>query len=207
MRTSRLILLAAVLGVGALVYLSVSTGGRDPEQYTAEIMAERVKKDAYMTDDKTSPLLAEHRNDFHGLNYFAPDLRYNIIANLEPITNKQVRLLTTSTNEQTSYLEFAWATFRLDGQENKLLILEVMDMGPNRGKLFLAFADDTSAGETYGGGRYLDLKKVPAATSIELDFNKAYNPYCAYNDGYSCPLPPRENILKVPILAGEKNFK
>ena len=88
-----------------------------------------------------------------------------------------------------------------------MLILEIMDMGPNRGKLFLAFADETSANETYGAGRYLDLKKVPAATSIELDFNLAYNPYCAYNDSYSCPFPPAENILRIAIRAGEKKYK
>ena len=79
-------------------------------------------------------------------------------------------------------------------------------MGPTRGTLFLAFADVTSARETYGAGRYLDIKKIPGATSIELDFNKAYNPYCAYNENYTCPLPPKENFLKVAILAGEKNY-
>jgi uncharacterized protein (DUF1684 family) len=81
-----------------------------------------------------------------------------------------------------------------------------MDMGPLRGKLFLAFADATSGIETYGAGRYLDVKKVPAATSIELDFNLAYNPYCAYNENFSCPFPPKENVLKVAILAGEKSY-
>jgi uncharacterized protein (DUF1684 family) len=60
--------------------------------------------------------------------------------------------------------------------------------------------------ETYGAGRYLDIKKTPGATSITLDFNEAYNPYCAYNDSFSCPFPPKENILHVAILAGEKNY-
>jgi uncharacterized protein len=81
-----------------------------------------------------------------------------------------------------------------------------MDAGPYRGKLFLAFADATSANETYGAGRYLDLKKVPGATSILLDFNQAYNPYCAYSDGFSCPFPPKENILTIAINAGEKKY-
>jgi uncharacterized protein len=206
MKTSRIIILAGLAAVATVFYLSVSSGP-DPEQYAAEINEERKKKDVFLKEDATSPLLPEDRGGFTELKYFAPDIRYNILANLEPVTNKQVRVLTTSTSEQTRYLEYAWATFELDGKENRLLILEVMEMGPNRGKLFLAFADDTSAGETYGGGRYLDLKKIPAATSIELDFNKAYNPYCAYNDGYSCPLPPTENILKVAIPAGEKTFK
>jgi uncharacterized protein (DUF1684 family) len=72
--------------------------------------------------------------------------------------------------------------------------------------LFLAFADKTSAAETYGAGRYLDVKKVPGAASVTLDFNEAYNPYCAYNDGYSCPFPPKENILEVAIQAGERTY-
>lgn len=206
MKTSQLIILGGLAAMATVAYLSVSTGP-EPEQYAAAVTEERKKKDDFLKEDPTSPLLPESRAGFRGLNYFPPDLRYTILADLEPIAKKQVRILTTSTNEKTKYLEYAWATFELHEKENKLLILEVMDMGPNRGKLFLAFADDTSAGETYGGGRYLDLKKVPAATTIELDFNKAYNPYCAYNDGYSCPLPPSENILKVAIRAGEKNYK
>ena len=84
--------------------------------------------------------------------------------------------------------------------------MEVADPGPYRGTLFLAFADATSGDETYGAGRYLDVKKVPGATTVTLDFNKAYNPYCAYSDNFSCPFPPKENILSIPIKAGEKVY-
>jgi hypothetical protein len=72
--------------------------------------------------------------------------------------------------------------------------------------LFLAFGDETSARETYGAGRYLDVKKVPGSSTITLDFNLAYNPYCAYSDGFSCPLPPKENLLSIAINAGEKTY-
>jgi uncharacterized protein (DUF1684 family) len=143
---------------------------------------------------------------FSGLHYFSIDPKYKIKAKLRAIENKKVVLLATSDGKEENYLEYAFAEFSLDGKENQLLILELMETGPNRGKLFLAFADETSGNETYGAGRYLDLKKVPAASTVILDFNLAYNPYCAYNDSYSCPFPPRENILKVPILAGEKNY-
>ena len=81
-----------------------------------------------------------------------------------------------------------------------------MDSGPSRGKLFFAFGDETSAVETYGAGRYLDLEKVPGSSTITLDFNKAYNPYCAYISNYSCPLPPAQNLLTIPIKAGEKTY-
>ena len=115
-------------------------------------------------------------------------------------------VLTTNDGQQQSYLEYAYATFRLNDTSNKLLILEVAESGPYRGTLFLAFADETSTFETYGGGRYLDVEKTPGATSITLDFNKAYNPFCAYSDGFSCPLPLRENVLNVAIKAGEMTY-
>lgn len=193
-----------ILAIGGMVYFSVSTG-TDPEAYAASILEERENKEAFLRRGPDSPFRG-HEDSLRPLQYFAPDLTYRIMASLEPVQQKQVRILQTSTGEQERYLDYAWASFELANQQHRLLILEVMDMGPNRGKLFLAFADETSASETYGGGRYLDLKKVPAATSIELDFNKAYNPYCAYNENYSCPLPPPENILPVPIQAGEKAY-
>ncbi len=198
---------AAILLIilATVVYLTIS-GGPSPEVYASAIEADRQKKDDYMRNDDRSPLYAK-RDSFPGLKYFPPDLSFTFLARLEPVTNKQVRVLQTSTGEQARYLDYAWAVFEKEGKEYRLLILEIMEMGPNRGKLFLAFADETSARETYGGGRYLDLKKVPAATTLELDFNKAYNPYCAYNEAYSCPLPPKENVLPLAIRAGEKSFK
>jgi uncharacterized protein (DUF1684 family) len=122
------------------------------------------------------------------------------------VENKKVVVLKTNDDKEQRYLEYAYAEFNLDGVRNRLTILEGIDMGPIRGKLFLAFGDETSAVETYGAGRYLDVNKVPGSRTIVLDFNKAYNPYCAYNNSYSCPLPPAENLLKVAIKAGEKNY-
>lgn len=193
-----------LLAIGAMVYFSTSSGP-SPDEYAASINSERAEKEAFLRRDPESPFQSI-QDSVKALAYYPPDLKFRVLASLEPLQQKQVRILQTSTGEQARYLDYAWATFELEGMECRLLILEVMDMGPNRGKLFLAFADETSAVETYGGGRYLDLKKVPAATSIELDFNKAYNPYCAYNANYSCPLPPPENLLKVAIRAGEKSY-
>ena len=205
MKASRVILIAMVLVLGIIFYYSLSSGTSE-EDYTALIQKERRGKDDLMKSSDESPL-GDERNSFTGLKYYEPNPRYRIRASLSPIPNKKVVTLPTSAGEETRYLEYAWATFDLDEVENKLLLLEVMDVGPQRGKLFLAFADATSALETYGAGRYLDVKKIPAASSIELDFNKAYNPYCAYVDRYSCPIPPKENILRVAIRAGEKSYK
>jgi hypothetical protein len=152
-----------------------------------------------------SPFGDEKKN-FTALNYFPPDLNYRISAKLIPIANKKMVLLPTSDGKENSYLEYAFAEFELNDTPCKLLILETADNDQYRGTLFLAFADSTSANETYGAGRYLELKKIPGTTSITLDFNKAYNPYCAYSVNFSCPFPPTENNLKIAVRAGEKKY-
>ncbi len=148
----------------------------------------------------------DNPDEFTPLKYFPPDIRYKLTAELIPVKNKKPVVLSTNDGKQQQYVEYAYADFDLDGYHNRLLILEVLDTGPIRGKLFLAFGDETSAGETYGAGRYIDVVKVPGANTITLDFNKAYNPYCAYVEKYSCPFPPPENLLKVAIRAGEKVY-
>jgi uncharacterized protein len=204
MKRSNLILILGLAGVIALIIFSLQ-GGKSAADYQAFIDKERKDKDEFMKSGEGSPFLKD-TIPFEGLKYFPASENYNINAKLEAIEEKKVVILGTSDGEEQKYLEYAYAVFDLDGVKNKLLILEVMDMGPQRGKLFLAFADESSGIETYGAGRYMDLKKVAAATTIELDFNLAYNPYCAYTESFSCPFPPKENILKVAILAGEKNY-
>ncbi|MEJ0057167.1 MAG: DUF1684 domain-containing protein [Bacteroidota bacterium] len=199
----RAAIILVLITLGAIVFYSLSSGSSD-EDYKAGIRKERQEKDSFMKNSEESPI--EDKNAFTALNYFEPDPKYRVTANLEKIDNKKVILLPTSTNEESNYLEYAWAEFEIDGVKNRLLLLEVMAMGPTRGTLFLAFADETSAKETYGAGRYLELKKMPGAGTMVLDFNKAYNPYCAYTDKFSCPFPPKENVLKVAIRAGEKNY-
>ncbi|MBK8290699.1 MAG: DUF1684 domain-containing protein [Flammeovirgaceae bacterium] len=204
MKSSRLVPVIIIIAVAAFVIYSLQ-GGSDEEDYGATVQKERIDKEEFMKKGDGSPFIKDSI-PFTRLHYFPIDEKYRIKAKLRAIEGKKVVLLATSDGKEENYLEYAFAEFSLDGKENQLLILELMETGPNRGKLFLAFADETSGNETYGAGRYLDLKKVPAASTVILDFNLAYNPYCAYNDSYSCPFPPRENILKVPILAGEKNY-
>ncbi len=204
MRSSGIIIIIIVAVVLLIGFYSLSTGSGE-EGYKTGLVEERVQKDKFMRTSDESPF-AKDRNSFTALKYFEPDPSYRVIADLMPIEYKKVVVLPTSSGEQNSYLEYGWAEFEWGGAKNRLLILEIMSMGPTRGTLFLAFADETSAGETYGAGRYLDLKKQPGAGSLVLDFNKAYNPYCAYNDNFSCPFPPKENILKISIRAGEKTY-
>jgi len=204
MKSTSIFGIVILVGVIAFVFYSLR-GGQSPEDYASEIARERTEKDLFMKGEKDSPF-AGSKEGFQGLRYFSPDLKYKINAKLVPIENKKVIGLPTSDGQEKKYLEQACAEFELDGMLNRLLILEITDPGPYRGTLFLAFADETSARETYGAGRYLEVKKVPGATSVVLDFNKAYNPYCAYSNNFSCPFPPKENILKIAIKAGEKSY-
>ena len=203
MKPKNIILLLVITGLIAVLFYSME-GSDDDEAYIKEIQKERREKDHFMRTAKESPI-ADKQN-FAGLKYFEPDIRYRIVADLIPVTERKAVVLATNDGKEERYLEYAYAEFTFDGIKNRLLILEIMDMGPYRGKLFLAFGDDTGAGETYGAGRYLDIMKVPGSSTITLDFNKAYNPYCAYNETFSCPLPPEENLLKIAMKAGEKNF-
>ena len=203
MKIERIIAGIFILGIIGFIFYSLQ-GSQSSEGYLDEVAQHREEKDKLMVTDGNP--FADNPTAFNGLNYFEINPDYRISAALTPIKEKKVVRLSTNDGLENRYLEYAYAEFTLSGKKCKLLILELMESGPNRGTLFLAFADETSASETYGAGRYLDVKKVPGSSSILLDFNKAYNPYCAYSDKYSCPFPPKENLLTVAIRAGEKIY-
>ncbi len=204
MKTRNIII--TLVAIVALITLFYSfEGSQDEGAYTARIEKEREERDRFMRTSNESPF-AKKTNEYTALKFFAPDIKYRIIADLETVENKKPVVLGTNDGKEQRYFEYAWARFKLEGSDQRLLILEIADMGPMRGKLFLAFGDETSTVETYGAGRYLDVAAPPGSATITLDFNLAYNPYCAYDDSFSCPLPPRDNILTVPIRAGEKIY-
>jgi uncharacterized protein (DUF1684 family) len=204
MKSNQVLVLLAVIVVIVSVFYAFQ-GSQDDEAYKNQIEKERAEKDRFMRASAVSPF-ANSTDTFKGLNYYPPDIHYRIVADLHPIEQRRPVTLSTNDGEVQNYLEYAYAEFKLDDVRNKLLILEITDSGPSNGKLFLAFGDETSAGDTYGAGRYLDVDKTPGSRTIKLDFNLAYNPYCAYKDTYACPLPPAQNLLKVAIKAGEKNY-
>lgn len=205
MKLKSIIIIGIVAAAVAILYYSF-TGNENSEAYVNRIQKMREEKDNNMRTASDSPFARDSTQTFQGLKYYPVDAAYRIQARLTKIEQPKTISLPTSDNKEKSYLEYAYAEFELQGISGKLLILEIMDMGPYRGTLFLAFADQTSAAETYGAGRYLDIKKVPGSTSVLLDFNEAYNPYCAYNDNFSCPFPPKENILNIRVEAGEKTY-
>jgi uncharacterized protein (DUF1684 family) len=205
MKAKNILVLAGIVVMVTIIFYSFQ-GSQNDEAYITAIQKEREENEHFIKTSKESPLKDQDRKNFTGLKYFEPDPKYKVIADLYPIESKKVIVLATNDGKEQRYLEYAYAEFNLDDVKNRLLILEGIDMGPIRGKLFLAFGDETSAIETYGAGRYLDVNKMPGSSTIVLDFNKAYNPYCAYNDTYSCPIPPPENLLKVAVKAGEKIY-
>ncbi|WP_420385327.1 DUF1684 domain-containing protein [Roseivirga sp.] len=196
-----IILIVAIVAVTIFNFLTI---GESSEDYIERIEQERKDKNGFMLSS-SSPLLEEEKPEFKGLNYFPVNPDYKVTARLEKTANKQPIFIESTTGEQLKYIPFARATFELQGSEHTVMLYQDWEENdPN--KLSLMFADETSAGETYGGGRYIDVM-YRNTNSVVIDFNNAYNPYCHYNPEYSCPIPPRQNMLDIPIEAGEKNYK
>ena len=164
-----------------------------------DVRERRQAKEEYFRHAQDSPLTVEQRRAFGGLSYFDPDPAYRFVVSLDPAGDdltEEVEMSDGSTNE----LELAGTLrFRVDATDVSLVAYR---QGHD---LFIPFRDATSAHETYGAGRYVEAEPIEDG-GWQLDFNLAYNPYCAYNEHWRCPLPPRENWLSVPIRAGEKTF-
>lgn len=156
-------------------------------------------------DRKETPLRDENFTKFRQHPFFPVDLKYRVTAKFIKIENPQPFDLPTSSGKTKSYQEYGRATFDLDGKSYTLTIyqsLDLMKLDKYRDHLFLSFRDETNSKETYGGGKYMDLK-IPAGNTIVLDFNQSYQPFCAYNAyDYNCPIVPEENKLAVEIRAG-----
>lgn len=164
--------------------------------------------DEFLAQHPQSPLTWEQQKTFQGLDYYDENHDLAIVAAVEcyPDTEPLIEM-ETSTGDSRLYRRWGRFHFSVVGEEAALTIYS----DPHGHEFFLPFRDATSGKETYGAGRYLDnhrpgLRQL-APDQFEIDFNFAYNPYCAYNDQYSCPLPPVENWLQVPIRAGERKFK
>lgn len=153
-----------------------------------------------------SPLMKDIIQDFEGLPFFSVNEKYRVTAKFEKLPPELLVSLKTSDKRLRDYERFAIATFELEGKQFQLTLFKstakVITPGYEN-SLFLPFTDQSNGKETYGGGRYMDVE-IPLGDTIVIDFNKAYNPYCAYSDRYSCPIPPQENDLQISILSGVK---
>jgi uncharacterized protein len=170
----------------------------DPREYASKVAAERAAKDAeFQRSDDVVP--KDKKAQFLPLSYYPVDPEYHVVAALKPAT-EQIRLkMPTSSGQMRDMIRLGTLEFTLKGQ---LMTLGAFTEG-DVNRLFVPFGDMTNGTETYPAGRFMDLQRT-GTNLYELDFNRAYIPYCYYNLTYECPIPPAENRLKVPIHAGEK---
>lgn len=171
------------------------------EKFQKELNAE-------YADAKTSPLLPEDLKDFKSLDFYPANAQFFVVAKFIRTENEQPFEMKTTTARKPVYVKYGEAHFSIYGQDFKLNIYRNIELSKKeqyKDYLFLPFSDLTCGNESYIGGRYLDLE-IPQGNTIVIDFNRSYNPYCAYNPKYSCPKVPLENDLKIEIRAGVKKF-
>ena len=165
----------------------------------SELTDFRAEKDEFFGRHPQSPLTPEQKRGFVGLQYFPENDALRLEVQAEPLFDQQPMQMQTSTGGVQMYVRHARFKFQVDGQEAELTIYQ------SENGYFLPFVDSLAGKETYPAGRYLEPESLPGNHFL-VDFNLAYNPYCAYNEMWSCPITPAENRLKVPIRAGEKLF-
>jgi uncharacterized protein (DUF1684 family) len=179
--------------------------------YKDQMIKDREEKNLRFEDTTRSPLRFEEILVFTGLNYFEPNEKYKVTATFVKAKKSKVFKMKTSTDRMPEYKKYGELTFKIDTGTYTLSVYQNMRLVEEeeyKHHLFLPFTDNTSGSECYGGGRYVDLKKPAKGKlkTIEIDFNEAYNPYCAYTDRFSCPIPPAENSLNIRIEAGETAY-
>jgi uncharacterized protein (DUF1684 family) len=167
------------------------------ESIMNELQRFRAEKDRFFAKDPDSPLTPAQKHHFKGLHYFPENPAERLELAVDEFQEKDTVKMQTSTGGTQTYTRFGRIRFSIEGQEATLTVFASPD------GYFLPFADSLAGTETYGAGRYLELESV-ATGRLLVDFNYAYNPYCAYNETWSCPITPAENRLGVPIRAGEK---
>jgi uncharacterized protein (DUF1684 family) len=196
--------LLAALAVAAASACSSGPPPPDDAGYISRLESARAEKDRFFgSDDSESPVPAEKRGVLLPLRYYPIDPAYSVAAALRLAEERPVFEMPTSTGTLRKYQNVGRIEFTFQGQPMSLGAF-VEDGTANITTLFVPFADQTTGTETYSAGRYLDLHPTSSGY-YTLDFNTAYNPYCAYNSRYECPFPPPSNRLKVPIRAGEKS--
>lgn len=162
----------------------------------------------FFKDASISPLKEKDLKNFKGLDFFAFDSSYVVNAALIRTPEEKSFKMKTTTDRLPEYIKYGIVTFDLFNKSYSLNIyknLEDINKEGYREYLFLPFLDDTNGFESYGGGRYIDLD-IPEGNNLVIDFNSAYNPYCVYDEKYSCPIVPRDNYLSIKINAGVKAF-
>ena len=192
-----------------LVILLQFSFGFAQTQFSREVVEKfQNELNAEYADPKTSPLLPEDLKEFKSLDFYPANEKFFVVAQFVRTANEQPFEMKTSTDRKPVYVKYGEAHFSIEGQFFKLNIYRNIELSKKeqyKEYLFLPFSDLTCGNESYIGGKYIDMK-IPQGDSIVIDFNRSYNPYCAYSPKYSCPKVPLENDLKTAIRAGVKKF-
>ncbi len=193
-----------VVAVGLIIigYYTFQGTSQRTVGYAEEIESQRKEKDELFKTTKESPLTDEQKRTFTSLSYFPITEKYRVHAELHKNQIQQKTKITTTDGSQQEYYIYGNAHIHLEGKEIDVTVYKPVEESEDY--LFIPFYDETSGELTYGGGRYVEPKLIEGTSTLEIDFNTAYNPYCVYNDTYICPIPPKSNKLNVSVLAGEK---
>ncbi len=202
-------ILFAAAGLSLLLFhgtagLLLSKESDDPiVQREDKLKAFRQQRDRFFREDDHSPLRETDRKNFKGLLYYPIDLKYAVAGTLERYSTSDPVYVTLPTNRESGrrYVRYGRFKFKWEGREQVLEVYRPL----GGGELFLPFKDGTSGQETFSRGRYLYIEPLEAG-KVLIDFNRAYNPFCHYNEKYTCPFAPEENWLRAPIRAGEKRY-
>jgi uncharacterized protein len=191
-----------VTRIAVAAFLLLAACSKPPASYPDQIAAWHAEKDQFMRESSQSPVSADKRATFPPLTYFAVDPTYRVPAFLQTAPSGPPVQMPTSTGQLRQMRRVGTLQFTLHGQQLSLgAFVEADQADVNR--LFVPFGDLTNGVETYQGGRYLELDRTPTGL-YDLDFNRAFHPFCLFNSSYDCPYPPPESRLKVAIRAGEK---
>ncbi len=190
--------------IGILVLTHLTACG---QTYKEEMSNYRKQYIAALKAEQRQPIKP---GDEKFIEFFEPDEQYKVTGTVKLSPGATPFLIPTHSGKQKPFVEYCTIEFKL--KDTVLTLHAYQSMNPmqqgDNDELFIPFNDRTNYDYTYGGGRYLDIKKGEIKNDVvTLDFNKCYNPYCAYSDGFSCPIPPQENYLKISVFAGEKLFK
>jgi len=171
-----------------------------PDPSMNKLESYRKRRDTFFLKHPNSPLSKEQKENFQGMRYFPENPELDLVVEVDQFEEQEEVQLKTTTGDEQTFTRYGCFQFEVDGQEVELTIYS-----GNKGYL-LPFKDSLAGSETYDIGRYLEIRKLRDG-QFEINFNMAYNPFCAYSDGYSCIITPEENHLEVPIRAGEMLFK
>jgi uncharacterized protein len=188
------------------IILSTFLSAQSDSTALKEIRAFQEELNHHYKTPGQSPLSEKNLADFNGHEFFPVDLRFRVSAKLVVTENEKEFKMKTSSEKQKDYVKYGELHFMINGKACKLNAYQSLDLIKQeayKDYLFIPFTDLTTGETSYGGGRYIDLR-IPKGNTLTLDFNQAYNPYCAYSTGYSCPVPPKENFLDLKVEAGIK---